>query len=148
MTKAKRNFLLEMIEGPRTYVPPPNTMILELIDQEKTKGGLLIPEAHQGATGGGMKPLGKVIFVGRGRDTWKDEEPPAGVGDYVLFTPEMYPVVDIHDSMALIHFDAVMLRICTGLLQGEGVGHVPETEAPLYKDQPVAMGSPPTLVVE
>lgn len=138
MAKSKRNFLLEMIEGPRTYVPPPNTMILELMDQEKTKGGLLLPEARAAEqAGSGMKPLGRVIFVAQGRDTWKDDAAPAAVGDYVLFTPEMYPVIDIHDNMVVIHFDTVMLRI-VGFSPGEsgpprGIYYEPDEEEPLYK---------------
>ncbi len=61
MSKNKRNFLLEMIEGPRTYVPPANTMIVELQDQAKTRGGIMIPDNVEGPAG--IRPLGKVLFL-------------------------------------------------------------------------------------
>jgi co-chaperonin GroES (HSP10) len=137
-----RNFLLEMIQGPRTYVPPANTMILELVDEAKTKGGLLLPEIHANE-GEGMKPLGRVVKLGDGRETWKDSPPPASIGDYVMFDASMYPVIDIHDGMVVVHYDTVMLRIIPGTFEGLGVAHTPEE---LYDGQVVGMGAISTAV--
>ena len=120
-----RNFLLEKLDGDRVYMPPPNMMLVECEGLMETKGGVLLPENVEGEKNA---PLGKVLAVGSGRDTWKGEEPPAQKDDYVVFAPGLYPPVPVHDDVLSIHFDTVMLRIVMGdSAKDEGVFYQPES---------------------
>jgi hypothetical protein len=122
-----RNFLLELIEGERTYIPPPNHCIVELLDMEKTKGGIITPLGE--SPGGQMSPVGKV----RERGTcigehW--EEPPCWVGDYIQFSPQLGLITDIHDGWCVVPYDCVNLIIRPGKHAHEGLVHEPTDEKP------------------
>lgn len=141
---AKRNFLLELLEGERTYVPPPGHMIVRCIDVEQTKAGLYLPEtaAHSTeSTGIGQAPLGEVLAVGALKEEYRECGAPAEVGNYVIFTPNLYPITNIHDAMVDIHMDTVMLRIVMGggaITGVQGVQSCPDTveESKYFDDEP------------
>jgi len=130
---AKRNFLLEMLDGPRTYLPPPGYMLVRCVDAEATRGGIITPTGV--SEGGGQAPLGEVLSIGTLKDEYKDSGAPASVGDFVMFTPQLMPITDVHDDIVCVHCDCVMLTIRMGeKAESGGVFHDPEA---LYEEPSV-----------
>lgn len=122
---SKRHFMLEQIEGTRTYIAPPNRIIIELIESPSTVGGVILPESAK--VGGGIKPLGKVLAVGRGiGEHWRDERP-CQLGETVMFDPN-FGTYSIHGNLVTIMFDAVALIVRMGKQDAMGHVYTPEPE--------------------
>lgn len=125
-----RNHLLEHLEGPRTYIPAPNHVIVELVRLEKTKFGLLLPDGGGVDTDGGekLRPVGIVKALGPVKgEEWNDLGPPCDVGDTVLFHPNVLPIVRVEGDMYTFQWDMIYLVVVKGQ-DGRGV-YVCPTEA-------------------
>ena len=114
-----RNFLLELLDGPRTYCPPPGFLLVQCVNADKTKTGFLTP-------GGKQPPLGLVLAVGNLKAEYEQLGSPAQTRNYVMFIHDLYPGVQIHDGMVMINMDCVSLRIVPGRSKDVGVYHEPE----------------------
>jgi len=120
---SKRNFLLELLEGQRTYIPSPNSCIVQLLDMEKTKGGILTPMGE--SKGQQLSPVGLVQRLGRCvGEHWK--EPPCDYGDYIQFSPQLGLITDIHDGWCVVPYDCINLVIRMGSHPEVGLVHEPK----------------------
>lgn len=65
-------------------IPTGDNVVVELIDQKKSTGGIIIPDKAKSNQRDAI--IGKVVAVGKGRTTEYGSkiEPEAKVGDYVL----------------------------------------------------------------
>ena len=132
---SKRSFVLEQLDhlGVRTYIPPPNCLILEMVDKGelKTKHGVLLPEvwseapsAQDGSqeTAQRKKPLGHVLAVSMDLtgDYWPKVGAPCMAGDYVLFSGAMGLITEIEPDMYVMNLDCVSLTIREGAAISDG----------------------------
>lgn len=71
-------------QAPEKILPTGDNVLLEIVDQQKTPGGLYIPEKARGNQRDAI--IGRVLAVGPGRTTEYGTRltPESGVGDYVL----------------------------------------------------------------
>lgn len=130
-----RNTSLEHLTGPRTYLPPPNHIIVRVPKLEQTKLGLYLPDGGAITTDGGekLRPVGEVVAMGGANGEWgKYVDRWGGMwlqpGDTVLFHPNVLPVVKLEDDLFIVQWDMVYLVVRRGEHEG-GVYHVPEGEA-------------------
>jgi len=117
-----RNQVLDIIEGPRTYNPPPNSMIVRMVNPpEKTKGGvLLVPggSAQKPDSGDYATPLGEVLAHGKpAGDKWPEFVEKYGVPFPIgstVYLMSMLPQVRLHSGLAVIPWENVVCYIDIG----------------------------------
>lgn len=127
-----RNQSLEHIEGPRTYIPAPNHVIVRVRTDEKTKGGILLPfgggEKVSEDSEARMHPIGEVLAVGQAQARFGDVlEPPCQEGDTVMFTISTIPPHWIEGDLHTFDWGMIYLIVRAGKHVG-GVFHEPMGE--------------------